>query len=95
MGPIFCLINLFIVDRVNRVTLLSGAGFTLSGLYIIITAMSARFPAIRGQPVNEAAQYVVVACVFAISCTFSATLGPLGWVYPPEIFQVRSGRGRV
>ncbi|ORY79726.1 general substrate transporter [Leucosporidium creatinivorum] len=86
MAPVFCLLSLFIVDRVNRVTMLGGGAAALSVLFSVITALSARYPAIPGQPVNATAQYFVVASVFAISCVFSATLGPLGWVVPPELF---------
>ncbi|KAH6662657.1 general substrate transporter [Plectosphaerella plurivora] len=86
VAPIACFISLFFVDKIGRRKILITSSSLLSICYLIITVLAARFPARPGFPTNEAAQRGLIACIFAVSANYSALLGPMTWIIPPEVF---------
>ncbi|KAK8046600.1 general substrate transporter [Apiospora saccharicola] len=86
VGPIACIASLFFVDRVPRRTILISSSALLSLCFLIITVIAAVFPARPGMPTNAAAQRGLIACIFAVSANYSALLGPMTWIIPPEVF---------
>ncbi|KAH7193900.1 general substrate transporter [Fusarium flagelliforme] len=86
VAPVACFISLFFVDKVGRKKILVISSSLLSVCYLIITILAAKFPAIPGQPTNAAAQRGLIACIFAVSANYSALLGPMTWIIPPEVF---------
>ncbi|KAK7935566.1 hypothetical protein PG985_001061 [Apiospora marii] len=86
VGPIACIASLFFVDRVPRKTILVSSSALLSLCFLIITVIAAVFPAQPGMPTNAAAQRGLIACIFAVSANYSALLGPMTWIIPPEVF---------
>lgn len=82
VGPVACIISLFFVDRIGRKKILVTASSLLSLCYMIITIIAAVYPALPGQPTNAAAQRGLIACIFAVSATYSALLGPMTWIIP-------------
>ncbi|KAK1573684.1 hexose transporter [Colletotrichum navitas] len=86
VGPVACLLFLFFVDRVGRKKILVISSSLLSVSYLIITILAAVYPARPGFPTNDAAQRGLIACIFAVSANYSALLGPMTWIIPPEVF---------
>ncbi|KAK8111399.1 general substrate transporter [Apiospora kogelbergensis] len=86
VGPIACIASLFFVDRVPRKAILVSSSALLSLCFLIITVIAAVFPAQPGMPTNAAAQRGLIACIFAVSANYSALLGPMTWIIPPEVF---------
>ncbi|KAK3389785.1 general substrate transporter [Podospora didyma] len=86
VAPVACILSLFFVDRIGRRKILIASSSLLSLCYLIITIIAAVFPAKPGQPTNEAAQRGLIACIFAVSANYSALLGPMTWIIPPEVF---------
>ncbi|KAM7189904.1 General substrate transporter [Rhypophila sp. PSN 637] len=86
VAPVACLLSLFFVDKINRKTILVTSSGLLCLSYTIITIIAAVFPAVPGQPTNAAAQRGLIACIFAVSANYSALLGPMTWIIPPEVF---------
>ncbi|KAF5713325.1 ascus developmental protein [Fusarium globosum] len=73
VGPVACFLSLFFVDKIGRKK-------------ILVIILAAEFPAIPGMPTNAAAQRGLIACIFAVSANYSALLGPMTWIIPPEVF---------
>ncbi|KAL2115215.1 hypothetical protein VTJ04DRAFT_10878 [Mycothermus thermophilus] len=86
VAPIACIVSLMFVDRVGRRPILISSSALLSALYMVITILAARFPARPGLPTNEDAQRAIIACIFMVSANYSALLGPMTWIIPPEVF---------
>ncbi|KAK3312540.1 general substrate transporter [Apodospora peruviana] len=86
IAPVACILSLFFVDRIGRRKILITSSALLSLCYLIITIIAAVFPARPGFPTNEAAQRGLIACIFAVSANYSALLGPMTWIIPPEVF---------
>ncbi|KAK1756455.1 general substrate transporter [Echria macrotheca] len=86
VAPVACLLSLLFVDKVGRKKILVTSSALLSLSYLIITIIAAVFPARPGFPTNEAAQRGLIACIFAVSANYSALLGPMTWIIPPEVF---------
>ncbi|KAK0639958.1 general substrate transporter [Cercophora newfieldiana] len=86
VAPVACFLSLFFVDRIGRKKILVTSSALLSVCYTIITIIAAVFPARPGFPTNEAAQRGLIACIFAVSANYSALLGPMTWIIPPEVF---------
>lgn len=86
VAPLACIASLFFVDRVGRRTILITSSGLLAVSYLIITILAALYPAVPGQPTNEAAQRGLIACIFLVSANYSALLGPMTWIIPPEVF---------
>ncbi|KAI2608721.1 general substrate transporter, partial [Hypoxylon fragiforme] len=86
VAPVACLASLFFVDRIGRKKILISSSALLSICYTIITIIAAVYPALPGQPTNAAAQRGLIACIFAVSAIYSAFLGPMTWIIPPEVF---------
>ncbi|KAJ4416339.1 hypothetical protein N0V85_002321 [Neurospora sp. IMI 360204] len=86
VAPVACLASLLFVDRIGRKKILISSASLLSLCYLIITIIAAVFPARPGLPTNEAAQRGLIACVFVVSANYSALLGPMTWIIPPEVF---------
>ncbi|PTD02814.1 putative metabolite transport protein YwtG [Fusarium culmorum] len=86
VAPVACLISLFFVDKIDRKKILITSSSLLSVCYLIITILAAKFPAVPGMPTNAAAQRGLIACIFAVSANYSALLGPMTWIIPPEVF---------
>ncbi|KAK7431010.1 hypothetical protein QQZ08_002540 [Neonectria magnoliae] len=86
VGPIACFASLFFVDRIARRKILVFSSSLLSICYMVITIIAAVFPARPGMPTNAAAQRGLIACIFAVSANYSALLGPMTWIIPPEVF---------
>lgn len=82
VAPIACFASLFFVDRVGRKKILISSSALLSLCYMIITILAAVYPARPGTPTNVAAQYGLIACIFAVSANYSALLGPMTWIIP-------------
>jgi len=82
VAPIACIISLFFVDRIGRKKILVSSSGLLSILYMIITILAAKFPALPGLPTNEDAQRALIACIFMVSANYSALLGPMTWIIP-------------
>ncbi|KAK4140756.1 general substrate transporter [Dichotomopilus funicola] len=90
VAPIASTLSLLFVDRIGRKTILVSSAALLSLSYLIVTVLAARFPAVPGQPTNEAAQKGLIACIFLVSANYSALLGPMTWIIPPEVFTTES-----
>ncbi|KAK4187549.1 putative metabolite transport protein YwtG [Podospora australis] len=86
VAPVACFLSLFFVDRIGRKKILVASSALLSICYMTITIIAAVFPARPGFPTNEAAQRGLIACIFAVSANYSALLGPMTWIIPPEVF---------
>ncbi|KAL2166842.1 hypothetical protein VTG60DRAFT_2077 [Thermothelomyces hinnuleus] len=86
VAPVACILSLFFVDRIGRRKILISSSALLSISYLIITVLAALYPAIPGKPTNEAAQKAIIACIFLVSANYSALLGPMTWIIPPEVF---------
>ncbi|GJC85989.1 quinate permease [Colletotrichum liriopes] len=86
VAPVACFLSLFFVDRIGRKKILIISSSLLSVCYLIITILAALYPAKPGFPTNEAAQRGLIACIFAVSANYSALLGPMTWIIPPEVF---------
>ncbi|KXX79675.1 High-affinity glucose transporter [Madurella mycetomatis] len=86
VAPVACILSLFFVDRIGRRAILITSSSLLSVSYMIITILAALFPARPGFPTNEAAQKGLIACIFLVSANYSALLGPMTWIIPPEVF---------
>lgn len=82
VAPVACFLSLFFVDKIGRKTILVTSSALLSLSYTIITILAAVFPAIPGQPTNDAAQRGLIACIFFVSANYSALLGPMSWIVP-------------
>lgn len=82
VAPVACIISLFFIDKIGRKTVLVTSSGLLSLSYTIITILAAIYPAIPGQPTNDAAQRGLIACIFAVSANYSALLGPMTWIVP-------------
>lgn len=82
VAPVACFLSLFFVDKIGRKTILVTSSALLSLSYTIITILAAVFPAVPGQPTNDAAQRGLIACIFAVSANYSALLGPMSWIVP-------------
>ncbi|KAI1390625.1 general substrate transporter [Hypoxylon trugodes] len=86
VAPVACLLSLFFVDKIGRKKILIASSSLLSLCYMIITIIAAVYPAKPGMPTNAAAQRGLIACIFAVSANYSALLGPMTWIIPPEVF---------
>ncbi|KZL64237.1 metabolite transport protein, partial [Colletotrichum incanum] len=86
VAPVACFLSLFFVDRIGRKKILIISSSLLSVCYLIIAILAAVYPAKPGFPTNEAAQRGLIACIFAVSANYSALLGPMTWIIPPEVF---------
>jgi len=86
IGPLACIVSLFFVDKVGRRPIMVTSLGLLSASYCVITALSATYPPVRGQTSNANAQRAVVAMIFLVSANYSALLGPMTWIIPPEYF---------
>ncbi|KAI1411808.1 general substrate transporter [Hypoxylon sp. FL1857] len=86
VAPVACLASLFFVDRIGRKKILITSSALLSLCYMIITIIAAVYPARPGLPTNTSAQRGLIACIFAVSANYSALLGPMTWIIPPEVF---------
>ncbi|KDN69079.1 hypothetical protein CSUB01_11691 [Colletotrichum sublineola] len=86
VGPVACFLSLFFVDRIGRKKILVISSSLLSVCYMMITILAAVYPARPGFPTNDAAQRGLIACIFAVSANYSALLGPMTWIIPPEVF---------
>ncbi|KAK4153454.1 general substrate transporter [Chaetomidium leptoderma] len=86
VAPIACILSLFFVDRIGRKKILITSSALLSVSYLIITILAALYPAKPGMPTNAAAQKGLIACIFLVSANYSALLGPMTWIIPPEVF---------
>ncbi|KAK4653971.1 hypothetical protein QC762_510240 [Podospora pseudocomata] len=86
VAPVACILSLFFVDRVGRKKILVSSSAFLSVSYMIITILAALYPARPGFPTNAAAQKGLIACIFMVSANYSALLGPMTWIIPPEVF---------
>ncbi|KAL1837791.1 hypothetical protein VTJ49DRAFT_3401 [Mycothermus thermophilus] len=86
VAPIACIISLLFVDKVGRRPIVISSSALLSVLYMVITILAAKYPARPGLPTNEDAQRAIIACIFMVSANYSALLGPMTWIIPPEVF---------
>ncbi|KAK0673560.1 putative high-affinity glucose transporter [Cercophora samala] len=86
VAPVACILSLFFVDRIGRKKILVTSAALLSVSYMIITILAALYPARPGLPTNAAAQKGLIACIFMVSANYSALLGPMTWIIPPEVF---------
>ncbi|KAL6359042.1 hypothetical protein LRP88_09241 [Fusarium phalaenopsidis] len=86
VAPVACFLSLFFVDKIGRRKILVISSSLLSLCYMIITILAALYPARPGLPTNAAAQRGLIACIFAVSANYSALLGPMTWIIPPEVF---------
>lgn len=86
VAPVVCILSLFFLDRVGTRKILVASSSLLCLCYTIITILAAVYPARPGMPTNAAAQRGLIACIFAVSVNYSALLGPMTWIIPPEVF---------
>ncbi|EAQ91909.1 hypothetical protein CHGG_00144 [Chaetomium globosum CBS 148.51] len=86
VAPVACILSLFFVDKIGRKKILVTSSALLSVSYLIITILAALYPAVPGMPTNQAAQKALIACIFLVSANYSALLGPMTWIIPPEVF---------
>ncbi|RHZ67846.1 hypothetical protein CDV55_102526 [Aspergillus turcosus] len=85
-GPISCFFAMIVLDRLPRIKMLWGGNI---GMAIIISCLTA-LTAVGGE--NQGAPIGGIAMLFCFSIVYSATYGPISWIYPVEIFpmQIRS-----
>ena len=76
------------LDRLPRVKMLYGGNIGLVAALSILTALTA----VSQNGSHHGAQAAGIAMLFCCSIVYSATYGPISWIYPCEIFpqQVRS-----
>ncbi|KAI7858087.1 sugar transporter, partial [Circinella umbellata] len=80
---------LFVDKWGRRKTLLAGgSGMGLSML--IAGCLLKVYPFVEDGDNNTQAQYGAVAMMFIFSASFSFSWGPIGWIYPAEIFPTRA-----
>jgi hypothetical protein len=91
---------LLYVDRWGRrPTLLVGAALTMTWLYInggLLATYGSPAPpgGIGGIPeeswtISGPPSKAVIACSYLFIASFATTLGPISWIYPPELYPLR------
>ncbi|KAI8139057.1 general substrate transporter [Fennellomyces sp. T-0311] len=80
---------LFVDKWGRRKTLLAG-GTGMGVSMLIAGAVLKVYPYVEGGENNTSAQYGAVAMMFIFSASFSFSWGPIGWIYPAEIFPMRA-----
>ena len=58
--------------------------------FLIATILLAKFPPTDESVGNRSAQWAFIAFTWIYNYTFSATVGPLSWIVPAEIFDTRT-----
>ena len=90
VGPVSCLIAMIWLDRLPRVKMLWGGNIGMAA--IIATLAGLTSATVKNPGGTLAAQRAGIAMLFIYSFVYSATYGPISWIYPVEIFplQIRS-----
>ncbi|KAL2016689.1 hypothetical protein VTK56DRAFT_3191 [Thermocarpiscus australiensis] len=90
-GPISCFFAMIVLDKLPRTKMLWGGNVGLAIILACLTGLTGGFP-MDGANANVAAQRGGIAMLFIYSIVYSATYGPISWIYPVEIFpmQIRS-----
>ncbi|KAK5164820.1 uncharacterized protein LTR77_009484 [Saxophila tyrrhenica] len=76
------------IDKLGRRWVLIGGNLVHMVCFLIATILLAKFP--PGSAENESAQWAFIAFTWIYNYTFSATVGPLSWIIPAEIFDTRT-----
>eukprot|EP00516_Mucochytrium_quahogii_P004568 CAMPEP_0203761044 /NCGR_PEP_ID=MMETSP0098-20131031/14217_1 /ASSEMBLY_ACC=CAM_ASM_000208 /TAXON_ID=96639 /ORGANISM=" , Strain NY0313808BC1" /LENGTH=531 /DNA_ID=CAMNT_0050654865 /DNA_START=174 /DNA_END=1766 /DNA_ORIENTATION=- len=88
------MVSFYVIERTGRKFL------TVWGSILVIVFFLLIFVVVQGSGVdlkNPSSMAVPAFCVFMVDCfqvTFAITWGPLGWLVPSEVFQIRNrGKG--
>ncbi|KAK5236679.1 hypothetical protein LTR47_002631 [Exophiala xenobiotica] len=87
-GPISCFVAMIYLDRLPRIKMLWGGNVGLAIILSVLTGLTSH----SQKTGNSAAGGAGIAMLFLYSIVYSATYGPISWIYPVEIFpmQIRS-----
>lgn len=87
-------IALFVIDRLGRKTLLVWGTILVVAIFgtlsIVVFATGVELESTSDDSVTRSVQYFVVACCFMFQVVFAITWGPIGWVVPSEVFELRA-----
>ncbi|KAI9230341.1 MAG: sugar transporter [Piptocephalis tieghemiana] len=86
VNVVFTLPGLYFIDRVGRrPLLLSGAAVMVTGMVILGVLIAIYGPDFS----NSAAPYACLVMMYIFTAGFAFSWGPIGWVYPSEIYPLR------
>ncbi|KAI9322419.1 general substrate transporter [Dichotomocladium elegans] len=78
------------VDKWGRRNTLLCGGLGMALSMMIAGALLKVYPYVENGNNNTSAQYGAVAMMYIFSASFSFSWGPVGWIYPAEIFPTRA-----
>jgi len=78
--------GIFLVDKLGRRPLLMGGAALTSTTMAVLGAMICIY---GPDYVNRAAPFVCLVMMYLFICGFAPTWGPIGWIYPSEIYPLR------
>ncbi|ORY93621.1 sugar transporter [Syncephalastrum racemosum] len=87
---IFTVPAVIFIDRWGRKNTLLAGGFGMGISMMIAGALLKVYPYVENGYNNTSAQYGAVSMMFIFSACFSTSWGPVGWIYPAEIFPNRA-----
>ncbi|KAI7886578.1 sugar transporter [Lichtheimia hyalospora FSU 10163] len=90
VSVIFTIPALLFFDRWGRRKTVITGGVGMASSMLVAGALLKAYPFVDGGDNNTQAQYAAVAMMFVFSASFASAWGPIGWVYPAEIFPTRA-----
>lgn len=89
LGELCCFL---FIDKLGRRWVLIAGNLIHCLCFLIATILLAHFPptATNVDTDNRSAQWAFIAFTWIYNYTFSATVGPLSWIVPAEIFDTRT-----
>lgn len=78
------------IDKLGRRWVLIGGNLVHMVCFLIATVLLAQFPPGNASTGSRSAQWAFIAVTWIYNYTFSATVGPLSWIIPAEIFDTRT-----
>ncbi|KAI9314228.1 general substrate transporter [Dichotomocladium elegans] len=90
VSVLFTIPALLYFDRWGRRKTVISGGCGMAIAMLIAGALLKAYPYVEDGYNNTSAQYGAVAMMFIYSACFSFSWGPIGWVYPAEIFPTRA-----
>jgi sugar porter (SP) family MFS transporter len=78
--------GMFLVDRLGRRPLLISGALLISATMAVLGAMIGIY---GPEYTNKLAPYVCLAMMYLFTASFAYSWGPIGWIYPSEIYPLR------
>jgi len=78
------------IDKLGRRWVLIGGNLVHMVCFLVATILLAVYPPDADGTGNSAAQWGFIATTWIYNYTFSATVGPLSWIIPAEIFDTKT-----